>query len=48
MKKIKILSSSNPFGVIKRIIIKFVWYFLPLKYAYQFIIILRKNEKQIT
>lgn len=43
MKKTKIFSSLNPLGMIKRVIYKLVWLFLPLNYTYQFIFILRKK-----
>ena len=43
MKKINIFSSKNPLGIIKRIIYKLVWIFLPLNYTYQFIFIMRKK-----
>lgn len=34
MKKNKIFSSLNPLGMIKRVIYKLVWLFLPLNYTY--------------
>jgi len=43
MKNINIFSSINPLGIVKRIIYKLVWTFLPLNYTYQFIFILRKR-----
>jgi len=42
-KSMNIFSSNNPFGVIKRIMYKFVWVFIPLNYTYQFIFVLRKK-----
>ncbi len=43
MKKSKIFSSLNPLEIIKRIIYKLMWFFLPLNYTYQFIFILIKR-----
>ena len=43
MKNIDIFSSKNPVGIVKRIIHKLLWIFLPLYYAYQFVFILRKR-----
>jgi ubiquinone/menaquinone biosynthesis C-methylase UbiE len=43
VKKINIFSSTNPLGIIKRMIYKLVCFFLPLNYTYQFIFILRKR-----
>jgi len=44
MKNIRIFSSLNPLGIISRMIHKLIWIFLPLKYTYQFIFILKKKS----
>lgn len=43
MRKTNIFSSANPLGIIKRMIYKAAWIFLPLKYTYQFVFILKKK-----
>ncbi len=43
MKQIDIFSSSNLLQALRRLLYKVWWIFLPLKYTYQFIFILRKK-----
>lgn len=47
-RSIRIFSSINPFAVVKSAICKFVGFMLPLYYAYQFIFIMRKKERDFT
>lgn len=41
-KKVKVFSSLNPLVVVKRFFIKLVWQFLPLRYTYQYVFIMKK------
>lgn len=43
LKKPLIFLSANPFRILKRIVYKLAWVFLPLNYTHQFIFILKKG-----
>lgn len=40
---VKIFEHKNPIKILRRIIYHLVWIFMPLRYAYQFIFVLRKS-----
>ena len=44
-KEIRVFSSGHPFAILKGILFKLVWLFLPLRYTYQFIFILKKTPR---
>jgi ubiquinone/menaquinone biosynthesis C-methylase UbiE len=43
MKSVKVFSTLNPLVILKRLVYKIGWIFLPLNYTYQFVFILRKS-----
>ncbi len=40
---VKIFESKNPIRILRRIIYRLVWIFMPLKYTYQFVFVFKKN-----
>jgi len=42
--KMKLFSSLNPLGILKRIVYRIVWRFIPLRWTYQFVFILKKHR----
>jgi len=44
MKETNIFSSANPIKIVKNVVYKLIWVFLPLDYTYQFIFILKKRK----
>jgi len=44
MREINIFSSINPIKIMKKVVYKLIWAFLPLDYTYQLIFILKKRK----
>lgn len=44
-QELKIFAFKNPYKVIRRMMYKFIWLFMPLKYTYQFVFILKKKTQ---
>ncbi|MDP3740941.1 MAG: class I SAM-dependent methyltransferase [bacterium] len=43
-QSLRIFEYKNPYRIARRIIFKLIWFFLPLKYTYQFIFVLKKKQ----
>lgn len=46
-QSIKVFSSRDPLKILKMAILKAIWFFIPLKFTYQFVFILKKNSERI-